>query len=61
MNEPFQPAEPFRALTIADFPLRELAGGVEPLVQKRDASLAMTRSLKNDKEGATHDLPRRTL
>ena len=33
MSEPFEPVEQFRALTLADFPLRELLGGIEPLIE----------------------------
>jgi formylglycine-generating enzyme required for sulfatase activity len=42
MNEPVQPADDFRVLTLADFPLREWFGGIEPLVEnEKDGTILL--------------------
>jgi formylglycine-generating enzyme required for sulfatase activity len=42
MNQPAEPADEFRPLTVADFPLREFFGGIEPFVENQiDGSLLL--------------------
>ena len=42
MNQPPEPADELQTFTIADFPLHEWLGGIEPLVEnEKDGSLLL--------------------